>query len=232
MGRYLVALQPTIPGEIEHGRGDVAQGPHVLIFRLKAVRRPRPSYSHFRTTFAPLLTSASRFSQRDPFGTRIIRRGVGGRQVARLGDTCHVAPRGPDRIGPLGLLRVGLLGDAGDLVGVVVRPVLVEVPRLPVGRMEEGEGTVWSHARQGRMGFSGGTGVLGTIRLRSLPHDVPLLICEITCTLPPHEKQTPMSLILQRYFALLSAWWPSQATRNRHELRSRRPGKAAARNVA
>ena len=46
-------------------------------------------------------------------------------------------------------------------------------------------------------------------------------------------------LILQRYFAFLSAWWPSayasvldQATRNRHKLRSRRPGKAAARNVA
>jgi len=44
------------------------------------------------------------------------------------------------------------------------------------------------------------------------------------------ESQSP--LILQRYFAFLSAWWPSQATRNKHKLRSRRPGKAAARNVA
>ena len=54
-------------------------------------------------------------------GPRISVKAVG------LGDSCHVAPWIVGRLGPLGLLRIGVLGDARDLVDVVVRAVLVQV---------------------------------------------------------------------------------------------------------
>ena len=52
---------------------------------------------------------------------------VRGVEVVRLGDRRHVAAGVVGRVGPRGLLGIGLLGDAGDLVGVVDGAVLVQI---------------------------------------------------------------------------------------------------------